>query len=109
YLNSRPRQQREANNIVTLDDVRQPLKQQAMQEMYMHCHDVMSAVDVLPDGQRAVLILMALERPSYTQGAQMLGIAVGTFRSRLSRARHNLRRHMAAVERDSTHSGEAHV
>jgi RNA polymerase sigma-70 factor (ECF subfamily) len=41
----------------------------------------------LPDGQRQVLSLVALEELSYREVAEALGIPIGTVMSRLSRAR----------------------
>jgi RNA polymerase sigma-70 factor (ECF subfamily) len=49
---------------------------------------------VLPADQRTVLMLVVLEGMSYEETAEMLQIPVGTVRSRLSRARHALRRAM---------------
>lgn len=40
--------------------------------------------------QRAVLILVCVDGLSYKQAAEVLGIAIGTVMSRLSRARHEL-------------------
>ena len=56
----------------------------------------------LPKEQYAVLILVALEGMSYEQTAEILGIAIGTVRSRLSRARHALK---IAMEGERAASG----
>lgn len=45
----------------------------------------------LPDEQRAVLLLVALEDLSYDEVARILGVPAGTVMSRLSRARSRLR------------------
>jgi RNA polymerase sigma-70 factor (ECF subfamily) len=45
----------------------------------------------LPDEQREVLLLVALEDLSYEDAAKVLGVPVGTVMSRLSRARERLR------------------
>ncbi len=45
----------------------------------------------LPDDQRAVLLLVALEDMSYEEAARTLEIPIGTVMSRLSRAREKLR------------------
>lgn len=91
YLNQRPRQRRERDNVVSLEMVGQQLGRPSAHDAQLHCRDVMEAMDELPQGQREVLLLMALEQPHYTEGARMLGLAVGTFRSRLSRGRSELR------------------
>lgn len=48
----------------------------------------------LPDEQRAVLLLVALEDLSYDEVARILGVPAGTVMSRLSRARSRLRQLM---------------
>jgi RNA polymerase sigma-70 factor (ECF subfamily) len=59
--------------------------------MLCRLRDELSA---LPNDQRTVLLLVVLEGMSYEETAEMLKIPVGTVRSRLSRARHALRRSM---------------
>jgi RNA polymerase sigma-70 factor (ECF subfamily) len=48
---------------------------------------VMQAVERLPDAQRAVMLLVAVEGLSYRETAEALDIPVGTVMSRLARAR----------------------
>lgn len=89
YLNSR--QTAAARHETTHPD---PARgQQAWQngDMDMRCREVLALVDRLPAPQRDALLLMALEQPSYRDAAAILGIRVGTLRSRLSRAREALR------------------
>jgi RNA polymerase sigma factor (sigma-70 family) len=50
-----------------------------------------AALRQLPDNQREVLLLVALEQLSYVETASALGVPVGTVMSRLSRARERLR------------------
>lgn len=87
YLDRRPRMQRAHRNLVALDDARPAAAPVAGADTVMHCRDVLAAIDALPERPRAILLLMAVEQPSYSAGARMLGIKEGTFRSRLSRAR----------------------
>ena len=63
----------------------------------LHCREVMAAIDALPEKQRAILLLVALEQPSYREGARALGLRVGTFRSRLSRAREQLNERLVSA------------
>jgi RNA polymerase sigma-70 factor, ECF subfamily len=48
---------------------------------------VLSAVARLPDAQRAVMLLVAVEGLSYREAAEVLEVPVGTIMSRLARAR----------------------
>ncbi|MGH6897394.1 MAG: sigma-70 family RNA polymerase sigma factor [Geminicoccaceae bacterium] len=54
--------------------------------------DVERALDNLPDGLRAVVVMVEIEGYSYAEVAAMLGIPIGTVRSRLNRARSMLQR-----------------
>ena len=54
--------------------------------------DVLDKLARLPDDQRAVLLLVAVEDLSYADAARVLDIPVGTVMSRLSRAREKLQR-----------------
>ncbi len=48
------------------------------------------AVEALPEDQKSVLVLVAIEGVNYREAAEILGIPVGTIMSRLSRARDRL-------------------
>lgn len=51
---------------------------------------VRTAMAALPEGQRDVLALVAIEGLSYNEAAETLNVPVGTVMSRLSRARETL-------------------
>ncbi len=53
---------------------------------------VAKALDALTPDQRAVLVLADIEEYSYQEIAEIVGCSIGTVRSRLHRARHQLRR-----------------
>jgi RNA polymerase sigma-70 factor (ECF subfamily) len=53
--------------------------------------DVQRAFTGLSDEHREILLLVAVEGLEYEEAATVLGIAVGTVRSRLARARRHLR------------------
>ncbi|MBD3650639.1 MAG: sigma-70 family RNA polymerase sigma factor [Alcanivorax sp.] len=76
----------------------------ADQEDHVECQQALEALDQLPTEQRAALLLVALENPGYREAARILGVRVGTLRSRLSRARETLRqeRDRPAVRRRTT-------
>jgi RNA polymerase sigma-70 factor (ECF subfamily) len=52
---------------------------------------VWQALDALPFDQRAVIVLREIDGLSYEEIATSLGVAVGTVKSRLARARETLR------------------
>jgi RNA polymerase sigma-70 factor (ECF subfamily) len=53
--------------------------------------EVIGRLNALPEPQRAVVLLVALEGMTYEEVAKVLGVPVGTVMSRLSRARERLR------------------
>lgn len=55
------------------------------------CRQVLDAIQLLSEDHREILILVAVEGFSYRDTAKILGIAVGTVMSRVSRARASLR------------------
>ncbi len=55
---------------------------------------VARALDALSPDQRNVLILADIEDYSYQEIAEIVGCSIGTVRSRLHRARHQLRAHV---------------
>lgn len=59
--------------------------------------DLESALNQLPDEQREVVLLVALEDMAYADIAAMLGIPAGTVMSRLARGRERLRQIMAGM------------
>ena len=64
--------------------------QDAVQEQKLMYQDVLDKLARLPEDQRAVLLLVAVEDLSYAEAANVLDIPVGTVMSRLSRAREKL-------------------
>ena len=65
--------------------------QRAAQGDSLMVRDLDRALAKLPDEQREVLLLIALEDMSYDEAARALAIPIGTVMSRLSRARERLR------------------
>jgi RNA polymerase sigma-70 factor, ECF subfamily len=57
----------------------------------LELRDLERAIARLPDEQRQVILLVGLEGMRYDEAAAILGIPIGTVRSRLSRARETLR------------------
>jgi RNA polymerase sigma-70 factor, ECF subfamily len=56
-------------------------------ETGMLYRQILDAVESLPDAQRVVMLLIAVEGLSYREAADLLEIPIGTVMSRLSRAR----------------------
>src|SRR5687767_12894967 len=66
-------------------------------ERHQELTQVLRAVQALPDRQRDVIVLRAIEGRTYEQIAQELGVSHGAVRQLLSRARSGLRAGVAAV------------
>jgi RNA polymerase sigma-70 factor (ECF subfamily) len=75
------------------------------QEMALAQRDILRGLAELPEGQRSVLLLIAVEDFSYEQAARILAVPIGTVMSRLSRGRERLRRYMIG-DRNSTRRQE---
>lgn len=109
YLDQRRDRQQPRENLIPLDVVRTELAPRApRQYATTYCRDVLEKIDQLSDTHRAILLLVAFEQPSYREGARILGVRVGTFRSRLARARGQLEKLLAAEEGSTTSKRGAH-
>ncbi len=60
---------------------------------------IIDAVMRLPEAQRAVVLLVAVEGLSYTEAAEVLNVRIGTVMSRLSRARQAIGAHFTPGRR----------
>lgn len=69
-----------------------PRSQSPIQRASRQLHELQRAIGRLPEEQRRVLLLVGLEGMSYKDAAAILGIPVGTIRSRLLRGRDLLRK-----------------
>ncbi len=79
---------------VGLSDSEQLLTRAPQQNHRLELRDLERAIAKLPSEQRQVILLIGLEGMRYEEVAAILGVPVGTVRSRLSRARQALRRNM---------------
>ena len=59
-------------------------------EQSMLANEIITAIERLPEVQRVVMLLVAVEGLSYSEAAQALGVPIGTIMSRLSRARQTI-------------------
>ena len=78
----------------SLDEEADDVPIRATQTDRLEVMDIEAALRQLPDEQREVLLLVALEEMSYADVAVALGIPAGTVMSRLSRGRERLRQIM---------------
>jgi RNA polymerase sigma-70 factor (ECF subfamily) len=62
----------------------------ASQEWSLRSQEMARAIDALPDDQRQVVVLIGVLGTSYDDAASICGCAIGTIKSRLSRARNRL-------------------
>ena len=68
--------------------------------------DMARALDALDDGLRVAVVLVDVQGHSYAEAAALLGVPVGTVRSRLSRARARLQRELWRHAREAGLLGE---
>lgn len=81
-----------------IDDAgEQSLVSAAAQEHRVIYRQVLTKLARLPEEQRAVLLLVAVEDLSYADAAKVLDVPIGTVMSRLSRARERLQQEMDGV------------
>ena len=64
------------------------------QETALVQRDILRGLAELPEEQRSVLLLIAVEDFSYEEAARILAVPIGTVMSRLSRGRERLRRYL---------------
>jgi len=96
YVNQVRRAVREGA-AVGLSETEPMLTRAPHQGKRLELRDLERAIAKLPEEQRAVILLVGLEGMRYEEVAEVLGVPVGTVRSRLSRGREALRRLMGIV------------
>ncbi len=82
---------RKATPVEEHDEDAQGLEGGWTLETPVEVEELEAAIDALPDGARDALVLHALYGYSHVEAAQMLGIAEGTCKAQLHRARRLLR------------------
>jgi RNA polymerase sigma-70 factor, ECF subfamily len=75
-----------------LDEINDPMGEDGRDSHLnsVHALEVAEAFERLPEDQRTVMALVALDGLSYAEAADVLGIPVGTVMSRIARARGRL-------------------
>ena len=93
YVNTVRRQARETTTV-DLEHVSSTLAATTDPTSSWQLRELDRALARLPDQQREVILLIGLEGVAYETAAQILGVPIGTVRSRLSRGRATLRQLM---------------
>ncbi len=86
---------RPAVSMTSFEDEMLELPTRATQTDGIELEELAAALTRLPEEQRAVLLLVALEDMSYAEVATSLSLPLGTVMSRLSRGRERLRQILA--------------
>jgi RNA polymerase sigma-70 factor, ECF subfamily len=97
YVNTVRRSVREGT-AVEVSDAEPSMVAQAVQLSRLELRDLERALAKLPEEQRQVLLLVGMEGMSYDEVAEIVGVPVGTIRSRLSRGRDAVRALMGETE-----------
>jgi len=77
-------------------------------ETYTLNQQIIGAVERLPDAQRSVMLLVAVEGLSYREAASVLEVPIGTVMSRLARARLTIGESLGAPAHQTGTAGRAH-
>jgi RNA polymerase sigma-70 factor (ECF subfamily) len=93
YVNDVRRRARQGMSV-DVSDLDEETHQIPGQDKRLELRDLDRALVLLPEDQRTVIFLVGLEGMAYETAAEVVGVPVGTIRSRLSRGREGLRRLM---------------
>jgi RNA polymerase sigma-70 factor (ECF subfamily) len=85
---------------VAIDECRLTYATSAAQEPWIELKELAKSLHRLPLEQRTTLLLVGLEGLSYEETASVTGVAVGTVKSRISRAREALRQEATGSEKE---------
>jgi len=100
HVNDVRRSNREGGNI-DVDDMASVLVANTDPTSSRQLHELERALNRLPLEQRESILLVGLEGLRYDEAASILGVPIGTVRSRLSRGREALRKLMGLDEFDT--------
>lgn len=95
FVTDRRRQRRDLGrrSLTEILQTEQPSVEGGQESALAH-RDLLRGFAELPEEQRSVLLLIAVEDFSYRETARVLGLPIGTVMSRLSRGREHLRQYM---------------
>jgi len=97
HVNDVRRGVREGNSVELSEAPQLTVQSNAIDALQLR--DLETALGKLPPEQRQVILLVGLEGLAYEECATILGVPVGTVRSRLSRGRDQLRQLMGMEEK----------
>jgi len=100
HVNDVRRANREGGNV-DVDDMTSVLVANTDPTASRQLHELERALNRLPLEQRESILLVGLEGMRYDEAASVLGVPIGTVRSRLSRGREALRKLMGMDEFDT--------
>lgn len=103
YINKVRRDQKRPDTAsLDIDQMAQapiPLHPEKMiHETNLVIRDIRNALDILPEAQKQVILLIALEQMSYAETADILDVPIGTVMSRLKRGREKLKKLLEPTE-----------
>ena len=101
HVNDVRRGVRDGNNVELTEASTLAVESNAIPTLELR--DLETAIGKLPPEQRQVILLVGLEGMAYEEVAKVLRVPVGTVRSRLSRARDQLRLLMGMEEERARH------
>ena len=105
HVNDVRRSVREGVNVA-VEEMAPVLTVQSNAIATLQLRDLEAAIAKLPQEQRQVILLVGLEGMRYEEVAVVLGVPVGTVRSRLSRGRDQLRRLMDMEPEETSETDE---
>jgi RNA polymerase sigma-70 factor (ECF subfamily) len=106
FVNNVRRAAREGTSV-EISDLDGDTSELPSQEKRLELRDLDRALSLLPDEQRTLIFLIGLEGMDYESAGKIVGVPVGTVRSRLSRARVALRQLMGIKSDSAAETKEA--
>ena len=100
------RRSRNGPQLVAIDSEQIPANSAPTVEQGAEVKLILALLGQLPEDQREVLTLVALEEVSYQQAAEILEVPIGTVMSRLARARERLRTMMDSGVQAKRHGND---
>jgi RNA polymerase sigma-70 factor (ECF subfamily) len=95
YFSSYRKRSREVQDSDNLLAQQIPVK--GGQESALTLADVQSALDMLAPEHKEILLMIGITELSYEEAAEICGVAIGTVKSRLNRARAKLAEHLGLL------------